>query len=92
MSILINEVQNAQSLNLENTLFNVEINHPKYGWIPYTLSPEDIDETINRRYLSEITATVSSSLRWTLSSATLFYGLIYHLISKMRGLHIELTY
>jgi len=26
---------------------NVEINHPKYGWIPYTLDPADTDTTID---------------------------------------------
>jgi len=25
----------------------VEINHPKFGWIPYTLDPADTDTTIN---------------------------------------------
>jgi hypothetical protein len=57
MSILINEVQNAQSLNLENTLFNVEINHPEHGWISYTLNPEDTDETINNGDLLTLIGT-----------------------------------
>jgi hypothetical protein len=26
---------------------DVEINHPDYGWIPYTLNPADTDTTIN---------------------------------------------
>ena len=45
--IVINEVRNAVSLNEDNTSFDVEINHPKYGWIPYSLTPEDEDDTIN---------------------------------------------
>ena len=45
--IIINKVRNAVSLNEDNTRFDVEINHPKYGWIPYSLTPEDDDDTIN---------------------------------------------
>ena len=26
---------------------DVEINHPNYGWIPYTIDPRDTDMTIN---------------------------------------------
>lgn len=47
MTIIITELRNAVSLNQENTAFDVEINHPEYGWIPYTLEPDDTDETIN---------------------------------------------
>ena len=51
MSIEITEVRNAQSLNPENTDFDVEINHPDYGWIPYTLSSLDTDMTIDNTEL-----------------------------------------
>ena len=51
MSIEITEVRNAQSLNPENTDFDVEINHPDYGWIPYTLTPWDTDMTIDNTEL-----------------------------------------
>ena len=47
MSITITEVRNAKSLQLDNLLMDVEINHPNYGWIPYTLNPNDTDTTIN---------------------------------------------
>ena len=47
MEILITETRNARSVNAENTIFDVEIKHPDYGWIPYTLDPSDTDETIN---------------------------------------------
>ena len=47
MSITITEVRNAKSLQLDNLLMDVEINHPHYGWIPYTLNPNDTDTTIN---------------------------------------------
>jgi len=45
MSIEITQYRNARSMNLENTRFDVEINHPSYGWIPYTLDPTDTDMT-----------------------------------------------
>ena len=51
MSILIQEVRNAVSLNAENTRFDVEINHPELGWIPYTLDPHDLDNTVSNEEL-----------------------------------------
>ena len=47
MSITITEVRNAASLQSDNLRMNVEINHPKHGWIPYTLDPADTDTTID---------------------------------------------
>ena len=47
MSITITEVRNAASLQSDNLRMDVEINHPDYGWIPYTLDPRDTDTTIN---------------------------------------------
>jgi hypothetical protein len=47
MSITITEVRNAASLQSDNLRMDVEINHPKFGWIPYTLDPADTDTTIN---------------------------------------------
>jgi len=47
MSITITEVRNAASLQSDNLRMDVEINHPKFGWIPYTLDPSDTDTTIN---------------------------------------------
>lgn len=57
MSIKITEVRNAKSLNAENTRFDVEINHPQYGWIPYTLNPHDTDQTVNN---DELLALIGS--------------------------------
>jgi len=51
MSIQITEVRNAQSLNAENTAFEVEINHPEHGWIPYGLMPDDEDMTVDNSVL-----------------------------------------
>ena len=47
MSITITEVRNAVSLQADNLRMDVEINHPDYGWIPYTLDPADTDTTID---------------------------------------------
>jgi hypothetical protein len=45
--VTITEIRNAKSLNAENTSYDVEINHPEYGWIPYALDPDDTDQTVN---------------------------------------------
>jgi len=55
--IIINEVRNAQSLNADNTRFDVEIKHPRYGWIPYTLDPADTDTTIDNTALLSLIAS-----------------------------------
>lgn len=47
MSISITEVRNAKSLQADNARMDVEINHPEFGWIPYTLDPADTDATID---------------------------------------------
>jgi hypothetical protein len=47
MPITITEVRNAASLQSDNLRMDVEINHPDYGWTPYTLNPADTDTTIN---------------------------------------------
>ena len=49
--VTITEVRNAQSLNAENTRFEVEINHPEHGWIPYGLTPDDTDMTVDNSVL-----------------------------------------
>ena len=53
-TVTITEVRNAQSLNAENTAFDVEINHPEYGWIPYGLHPADTDMTVDNSVLLEL--------------------------------------
>ena len=50
-TVTITEVRNAQSLNAENTMFNVDINHPEFGWIPYGLHPDDTDNTVDNDVL-----------------------------------------
>jgi len=51
MSIEITEYRNASSQNAENTKIDVEINHPQYGWIPYSIHPDDTDMTIDNTAL-----------------------------------------
>ena len=43
----ITEVRNARSMNAENTIMDVEINHPEHGWIPYLLTYYDEDTTVD---------------------------------------------
>ena len=47
MTVTITQIRNAVSLQADNLRMDVEINHPKFGWIPYTLDPSDTDTTIN---------------------------------------------
>jgi hypothetical protein len=56
-TITITEVRNAQSLNAENTMFDVEINHPEHGWIPYGLNPDDTDMTVDNSVLIGLIGT-----------------------------------
>lgn len=47
----ITEYRNAVSLSSDNTRMDVEINHPTYGWLPYTIDPTDTDNTIDNAAL-----------------------------------------
>lgn len=51
MAITITQYRNATSLSEDNTLMDVEINHPNYSWIPYTISSSDTDQTIDNTAL-----------------------------------------
>lgn len=57
MSIPITEIRNAVSRNDDDTEFDLEINHPEYGWIPYTLTSHDTDNTINNDDLLTLIGT-----------------------------------
>ncbi|MBT5796771.1 MAG: hypothetical protein HOI09_05210 [Porticoccaceae bacterium] len=57
MVVAISQVRNAKSLQLDNTRMDVEINHPMYGWIPYTLDPSDTDSTINNDEIMALIGT-----------------------------------
>ena len=45
--VIITDIRNAKSTNAENTIIDVEINHPVHGWIPYTINPDDTDQTVS---------------------------------------------
>lgn len=47
----ITEIRNSKSLNEENTDFDLEMNHPIHGWIPYTLNLDDPDDSISNEQL-----------------------------------------
>lgn len=51
MNIKITQVRNAKSLQADNLAIDVDINHPEFGWIPYTIHPSDTDSTIDNAAL-----------------------------------------
>tara|TARA_B110000483_G_scaffold143606_1_gene171513 strand:+ start:610 stop:1017 length:408 start_codon:yes stop_codon:yes gene_type:complete len=57
MSIAITNIRNALSTNDDNTEFELEIEHPEYGWIPYALNSHDTDNTINNSDLMTLIGT-----------------------------------
>mgnify|MGYP001495470229 CR=1 FL=1 len=57
MNITITQVRNAKSLQADNARMEVEINHPDYGWIPYTVDPADTDTTINNDAILALIST-----------------------------------
>jgi len=57
MTVTITEVRNAASLQPDNLRVDVEINHPKFGWIPYTLDPADTDTTIDNEEVMALIGT-----------------------------------
>jgi hypothetical protein len=57
MSISITEVRNAVSIQANNLRMDVEINHPDYGWIPYTIDSTDTDATIENDDLIALIGT-----------------------------------
>ena len=57
MSIIITEVRNAASLQVDNLRMDVEINHPVHGWLPYTVDPSDTDTTIDNAEVMALIGT-----------------------------------
>lgn len=53
-TVAITEYRNVISLSSDNTRMDLEINHPDYGWIPYTLDPTDTDMTIDNSALRDL--------------------------------------
>lgn len=51
------EYRNAKYIN-DSGWIDCEINHSEYGWIPYTLDPNDTDMTINN---NDLLATMNAN-------------------------------
>lgn len=49
------QIKNLKWANAKNTLIDLEINHPQYGWIPFTADPNDI-ESYGRQLFVELSA------------------------------------
>lgn len=49
----IKEVRDAVYITDEGHI-DCEINHPEYGWIPYTIAPDDGDMTIDNEQLLDL--------------------------------------
>jgi len=45
--IIITEYRNVVSWNDENTIFDLELNHPTHGWIPFNLNMSDTGSDID---------------------------------------------
>ena len=46
MTITITEARNGEYIDANGTI-DCEINHPEYGWIPYTVLDTDTDTTVD---------------------------------------------
>jgi len=57
MTISITEYRNAKSLDANNNRMDVEINHPEYGWIPYTMCSSVEEPDIDHAALRDIIDT-----------------------------------
>ena len=45
------QYRNAKYIDSDGQIIDCELNHPVYGWIPYTLDPNDTDMTVNNNDL-----------------------------------------
>lgn len=57
MAITITEYRNVESWNDANTRFDMEINHPLHGWIPFTLDMSDDGTDIDKDALKTLIST-----------------------------------
>lgn len=48
------ECKNPQYAAPDNSLINVEWNHPEFGWIPFTASPDDVEQHCRDIYAAAI--------------------------------------
>jgi hypothetical protein len=45
------EYRNAKFASADLTIVDCEINHPRFGWLPYTINPADTDQAIDNEAL-----------------------------------------
>lgn len=57
MAITITEYRNVESWDDSNTRFDMEINHPVHGWIPFTLDMSDDGTEIDKDALKTLIGT-----------------------------------
>lgn len=57
MSIIITEYRNASSITADNSRMDVEVNHPNYGWVPYTIDASVTDPDIDHTALRSLIDT-----------------------------------
>ena len=51
--VTITEARNASYIDADGNI-DCEINHPEYGWIPYTLRDDDTDTTVDNAAVKAI--------------------------------------
>lgn len=54
MSIIITEYRNASSISADNSRMDVEINHPVYGWVPYTIDASVTEPSVDHASLRSL--------------------------------------
>jgi len=57
MTTIITQVRNAQSRGLLNNEFDVEIEHPDHGWMPYTVGENFYSSSIDNRSVLDLIGT-----------------------------------
>lgn len=62
MSIEIKEVRNAQYVSPRGDI-DLEINHPDYGWIQYTMSLDDEDNTIDNAEITRLAEALPDGVK-----------------------------
>lgn len=68
-------IKNAVYKNIEKTIVDVEIEHPSYGWIPYTFNnttPDESFDVLVREYLLSATILDYSAPSFTIEQAKSF--------------------
>jgi hypothetical protein len=44
MQLQLTSLINPRWANAEQTMIDCELDHPQYGWIPFTASPDDVEQ------------------------------------------------